>query len=104
MGDGEGSDPIQLLQPGRARNHNEVYREADLATNVLTGLSGKWLDLDKFEPRFEVRVVPAMPDEGKMTAAELEYVGVLGNVYLECQMAKRSMKVYTAWNDRRPAS
>jgi hypothetical protein len=94
------SNLIQLLRPERARNYNEVYREADLATSVLTGLSDKWLDLDKFELRFEGGAVPAKPDVRKMTAAELdEYVGVLGNVYLECKMAKRRMKVYAAWNE-----
>jgi len=94
------SNLIQLLQPERARNYNEVYREADLATNVLTGLSDKWLELDKFELRFEGGAVPARPDVAKMTAAQLdEYVGVLGNVYLECKMVKRRMKVYSAWNE-----
>jgi hypothetical protein len=94
------SDLIQLLKPERARNYNEVYREADLATNVLTGLSDKWSELDRFELQFEGGVVPAKPEVGKMTAAELgEYASVLGNVYFECKMAKRRMKVYAAWND-----
>jgi len=94
------SDLIQLLPPGRARNYNEVYREADLATNILIGLSDKWLELDKFELRYDGGIVSGTPNVGKMTAAQLdEYVGVLGDVYLACKVTKRRMKVYDAWNE-----
>lgn len=94
------SNLIELLQPERARHYNEVYREADLATNVLTALTDKWSELDKYELRFEGGLVPAKPRVGRMTAAELgEYVGVIGNVYLECKLVKRRMKVYYAWNE-----
>jgi hypothetical protein len=94
------SDLIQLLPTDRARNYNEVYREADLAANAMTGLSDKWAELDKFELRFEGGAVSAKPDVRKMTATELdEYASVLGNVYLECKMVKRRMKVYAAWNE-----
>jgi hypothetical protein len=94
------SDLIQLLPPERARNYNEVYREADLAADMLIGLGDKWSELDKFELRFDGGVDSGKPSLGKMTAAQLdEYVGVIGDVYLECRMAKRRMKIYHAWNE-----
>ena len=94
------SNLIELLRPERARSYNEVYREADLATTAITGLSDKWSELDKFELRFEGGTVPARPDVAKMTVAELDqYAGLLGNVYFECKMVKRRMKVYAAWNE-----
>jgi hypothetical protein len=35
-----------------------------------------------------------------MTSAQLdEYVGVIGNVYLECRTVKRRMNIYAAWNE-----
>jgi hypothetical protein len=47
------SNLIQLLPTERARNYNEVYREADLATDAMFALIDKWSELDKFELRFD---------------------------------------------------
>jgi hypothetical protein len=94
------SNLIQLLATERARNYNEVYREADLATDVMFALIDKWSELDKFEVRFDGGVPSGRPNVAKMTSAQLdEYVGVIGDVYLECRTAKRRMKIYDAWNE-----
>jgi hypothetical protein len=95
------SNLIQLLPQERARAYAMVYLEADLATDVVLKLQNdKWLNLDKFELRHEGGLISEKPDVVKMTAAQLdEYVGVLGDVYLECRMAKRRLKVYAAWNE-----
>jgi len=94
------SNLIQLLPVERARNYNEVYREADLATETMVGLIDRWLDLDKFELRFDGGVISGKPTVGKMTTAQLdEYVGVIGDVYLACKIAKRRVKIYHAWNE-----
>ena len=91
---------IQLLSPERARNYNEVYREADLATGVLVGLLDKWLELDHFELRFDDAVITGKPNVAKMTSAQLdEYVSVIGDVYQACRIAKRRIKIYHAWNE-----
>jgi hypothetical protein len=94
------SNLIQLLPTERARNYNEVYREADLATDVLVRLIDKWLQLDSFELRLDNGAAPGKPNVAKMTTAQLdEYSGVIGDVYLACKMAKRRVKVYEAWNE-----
>ncbi len=94
------SNLIQLLPTERARNYNEVYREADLAADVLVGLLDKWSELDQFELRFDDAVVAGKPNVGKMTPAQLDqYAGVIGDVYLASKMAKRRVKVYEAWNE-----
>jgi hypothetical protein len=84
----------------RTRNYNEVYREADLATDAMFGLIDRWSELDKFELRFDGGVPSGKPNLAKMTSAQLdEYVGVIGNIYLECRTVKRRMNIYDAWNE-----
>ena len=94
------SNLIPLLAVERARNYNEVYREADLAADAMFALIDKWSELDKFEVRFDGGVPSGRPNVAKMTSAQLdEYAGVIGDVYLECRTAKRRMKIYDAWNE-----
>jgi len=94
------SNLIQLLPVERARNYNEVYREADLATETMVGLIDTWLVLDKFELRFDGGAISGKPNVGKMTPAQLdEYAGVIGDVYLACRTAKRRVRIYHAWNE-----
>jgi hypothetical protein len=95
------SNLIQLLPQESARHYAFLYQEADLATDALLGLQDdKWQELDKFELRFDGGVPSGKPNVAKMTPAQLdEYASVLGDVYLECRMAKRRMKVYAAWNE-----
>ena len=93
------SNLIQLLPQERARNYALVYREADLATDVLIEINDKWSELDKFELRFDDAVVSGKPDVAKMTSAQLDdYVGVLGDVYLVCQGREAAHKPTDAWN------
>jgi hypothetical protein len=94
------SNLIQLLPTERARSYNEVYREADLASGALFGLTDKWVELDNFALRFDSAVITGKPTVGKMTPAQLdEYVAAIGNVYLACRSVKRRVKIYEAWNE-----
>jgi hypothetical protein len=94
------SDLIPLLPVERARNYNEVYREADLTADDLVGLINRWLDLDKFELRFDGGVPSGKPNVAKMNSEQLdEYVGVLGDLYLSCRTANRRVKIWSAWNE-----
>lgn len=80
--------PAFLLQQGLVQSPQRMRISRislPVVTEHLLGTGHVPVHQQERELRFEGGVIPAKPDVGKMTAAELdEYVGVLGNLYLDC--------------------